>query len=224
MSTSRKNIFQIIFIICIIIIIISIYFLFDSFLLNSFSAQEISHFVNSFGIFAILIFGIIYVGVSLTGFSAVVLTILAGTLFGLWLGLIIVTISATISASIAFYISRFFAYRFSGGEKIHNKTIQSFIEKIEKNCEKNGFTTIAVLRLSFLPYIPLSYASGLVKTLKFRDFILATFLTNIFGSFVFIVLGASFTQSWPLFVGAVILVLLFTVISKYLKRRFEKEN
>lgn len=100
-----------------------------------------------------------------------------------------------------------------------SKPLQSIVNVIEKNCKDNGFTAIAILRLSFMPYIILSYAAGLVKTLRFRDFILATFLTNIFGSFVFIILGASLTQSWPLFIVAVVLVLLFTILSKHLKSK-----
>ncbi|MFT4244563.1 MAG: TVP38/TMEM64 family protein [Candidatus Woesearchaeota archaeon] len=217
MNFNKKNIIWGLFITFIIIILISIHFLFDEI-----SVEGIIQFVRSFGIFSIVIFALIYIGISLTGFSAVVLTVLAGTLFGLWLGLIVVVISATISAGIGFYISRFLSHKFIQKGKIHNKTIQSFVEKIEKNCEQNGFITIAILRLSFLPYIPLSYATGLVKTLKFRDFILATFLTNIFGSFVFIVLGASLTQSWPLFVGAIILLILFMWVPKVIKKIEEK--
>lgn len=162
--------------------------------LNFFSlldVNKIQSIVESSGIYAPIVFGVLYIGVTLTGVSAAFFTVLAGTLFGAVNGLIIVVLSATIAAAISFYIARFFRSKFLESKKSKkNKNILSnLIKKIEMNAKKNGFVTISILRLSFLPYIPLSYASGLVKNLKFSDFILATLITNVFGSFVFIFLG-----------------------------------
>lgn len=179
--------------------------------------ENLENFINSLGSWAIFVFFILYVVVTLFGFSAAVFTILAGTLFGVVNGLIIVVLAATLSASIAFFITRYFSKYFNEG-KIKNKTVKNLVDKIEVQAEKNGFVAICILRLSFLPYIPLSYASGLVKNLKMRDFVLATFLTNIFGSFVFIFLGASLMQSIPLFLLAIVLVLLFFQVPKLVKK------
>lgn len=183
------------------------------------SLENLENFIDSLGSSAIFVFFILYVVVTLFGFSAAVFTILAGTLFGVKEGLIIVVLAATVAATIAFSISRYFSKYLDEG-KIKNKTMKNLIEKIEVQAKKNGFVAICILRLSFLPYIPLSYASGLVKNLKARDFILATFLTNIFGSFVFIFLGASLMESIPLFLLAIVLVLLFLQVPKLVKKYF----
>lgn len=186
------------------------------------NVENIKNFVNSFGPYSMTVFVLIYILITLFGFSAAIFTILAGTLFGVGWGLFLVVVAATVAAGIAFYIARYFSHKLASGT-IKNKTMQNIISKIEKNCEKNGFMAIAILRLSFMPYIPLSYGAGVVKTLKFRDFILATFLTNIFGSFVFIFLGASITQSLPLFIGAIILLILFMQTPKLIKK-WEKKK
>ena len=187
--------------------------------------DKVKAFVESFGILAPIAYGLFYIAITLLGISAAAFTILAGVIFGTFKGLIIVVIAATIAATIAFFISRYFKDKFfsNKNKKTDEGFMKKMIEKIEDNCEKRGFATIAILRLSFLPYMPLSYASGLVKKLKATDFILATFLTNIFGSFVFIFLGASITESIPLFLGAIILLILFLQVPKIIKK-FEKKN
>ncbi|MCH8520202.1 MAG: VTT domain-containing protein [Nanoarchaeota archaeon] len=199
------------------LILLFILILIGNFIFEIITFEIIETFLEPFGSYSMIIFALLYIIITLFGFSAVVFTVLAGTLFGIGWGLVIVVIAATLASGIAFYIARYFSTIFFKGE-IKNQALHNLIEKIEKNCDKNGFTTIVILRLSFMPYIPLSYAAGLVKTLKFRDFILATFITNIFGSFVFIVLGASITKSWYVFVGAIMLVLLFTQFPKLIKK------
>lgn len=179
-----------------------------------FQLERLREFIEGFGMWGIVVYMLIYMVVILTNLPASVFTILAGLLFGVWQSLIAVVIAATISATIAFYIGRFL---FSSTD-FRNRKAREIIKKIEKNAEKNGFTAIAVLRLSFLPYMPLSYAAGLVKNLKAKDFVLATALTNIFGSFVFIFLGASLEESLPLFVFAIILVILFSQTPKVIKK------
>ena len=185
---------------------------------NLFNIESIRAIVEGTGIFAPLIFMILYVIISLFGVSAAAMTILAGTLFGLVEGLIIVVIAATVSATIAFYVARYFSKRFIK-KKIEDKNLfDKLVDRIDKTAEKKGFMTIAILRLSFMPYIPLSYAAGLVKSLKSIDFVLATFITNIFGSFVFIFLGASIVESLPLFILAIILLILFLQLPKLIKK------
>lgn len=176
------------------------------------STDKISTFISSFGIFGPLVFGLLYIIISLFGISAAALTILAGVLFSLPVAMSVVVISATIVATLGFLISRYFSkYLPNKGSKL--------VKKIEEKCEKNGFLAIAVLRLLFLPYMPLSYAAGLVKKLKLRDFVLATFLTNIFGSFFFIFLGYSLTKSLPYVIVAIILLIGFFQIPKLLKKK-----
>lgn len=203
------------------IIIIGVIILQKSF--NIVNVNAIEEFINSFGPLGATVFFILYIIITLFGFSAAIFTVLAGTLFGVKWGLILVVGAATLSATIAFFIARKFSKSMLDNRKINNKTVHNIVTKIEKTAQDKGFMTIAILRLSFLPYIPLSYAAGLVKNLKSRDFILATFITNIFGSFVFIFLGASIMENLPLFLGAIVLVVAFSQLPKLIKKYMKKE-
>jgi len=190
-----------------------------------FQIEHIKSFVESLGFWGPLVFALIYIIVTIVGISAAAFTILAGVIFGVFNGLLIVVISATISAMIAFYIARTLKDKLfsnKGKKNSNSKIIKNLILKVENSFENNGFLAISILRLSFMPYIPLSYAAGFVNKLKARDFFLATFITNIFGSFVFIYLGNSITQSIPIFLGAIILLVLFMQIPKFIKKK--KEN
>jgi len=180
------------------------------------SFDELNTFMSQLGMLGPIVFIILYVILILVGFSSAILSTTAGLLFGLIKGYIIVNIAAIIGSSIAFYIGRIFHKKFDKLENV--KKLDFIIKKIKKNAKKNGFATIFTLRLAFIPYIWLSYLGGLVKELKFKDFFWATFITNLFGSFVFIFLGFSITQSLPIFILAIILVIIFNLIL----RRYNK--
>jgi uncharacterized membrane protein YdjX (TVP38/TMEM64 family) len=198
-------------------IIISLIFIGGLLYINSLQLLDIEKMqsvIKNFGVYGPLVFMAMYIGISLMGISAASLTILAGLLFDLPTAMITVVISATIAAYIAFVITRYFSQYIT----IKNANIQKFIDQIEEKSEKNGFLVISTLRLTFLPYILLSYAAGFVKKLKATDFVLATFFTNIFGSFFFIYLGFSVTQSLPFFIGAIVLLILFLQTPKIMKK------
>lgn len=197
-----------------ITILILIYVLFKKF--HLLDIDFLKSYVKSLGIFGPLAFIVIYIIFALTSFPATVLTISAGIIFGLWYGLLYVVIAATLAATIAFYIARYYREKFIE-DRFKSKTFKKIVTKIEDHAEKRGFFIITILRLSFMPFIPLSYASGLVKKLKAKDFILATILTDIIGSFVFIYLGFSITKSIPYFLLGVCLLILFLHIPKLVK-------
>ena len=178
------------------------------------SIENIRYVVQETGPWGVLVFMLLYIIVPVTNIPASIFTIAAGVLFDLPVALTGVVIAATIAASIGFFIARHFSAWLVG----KTGRFTWLIRRIERAADSNGFVGIAVLRLSFLPYMPLSYAAGLVRTLRARDFILATFLTNIFGGFVFIALGASFTRSIPLFLGAIVLVILFMQVPKIMHK------
>ncbi|MGM5487495.1 MAG: TVP38/TMEM64 family protein [Nanobdellota archaeon] len=173
--------------------------------------ENLRYLVDATEPWGVVVFVLIYIAITLTNIPASIFTISAGVLFDLPVALAAAVIASTTSAIIAFFIAR---HLFGDAGRFAWLT-----KKIEEQAASNGFTTVAILRLSFLPYMPLSYAAGLVKNLRARDFILATFLTNIHGNFIFIILGASFTESLPWFLAAIVLVLSFTqgprLIRKY---------
>jgi uncharacterized membrane protein YdjX (TVP38/TMEM64 family) len=174
-----------------------------------------------------LFFILIYFGVSISGVSALPLTILAGTLFGLFEGLLYVIIATTLSGSISFYIARYFrefVFRKKSGEK-NKGVIRNIVNKIENNAKKRGFGIIFILRMSFVPYIMLSYASGFVKNLRFRDYILATIITNVIINFVLIFFGFSITKNLELAIVSTLFIIgLFLLVQFYIKRKKIKKK
>ncbi|MEX0668807.1 MAG: VTT domain-containing protein [Candidatus Saccharimonadales bacterium] len=175
-------------------------------------------FVEDLGFMGIFVYGLIYFILSLVGISTAVLTVFAGTLFGVVLGMGVAITAATASATVAFYVARYakkrLRTRFGG-----RNTNQGIVHRIESTADTSGFSTIALMRLSFLPYIPVSYGAGLVDSLRFHHFFWATFLKNIFGAFVFVFLGASFREGLPFFLAAVALVIVYMLLSKRIKRK-----
>ena len=226
MEESRRKKYVVVGIV-ILVVAAAIYFLRNTSVLDFNYLEEL---IESSGPLAPVVFGLFYVLITIFGVSAAWLTILAGTLFGPLEGLVIVVVSATISATLAFYIARYFREKFLSSSKIKDKRgrLREMVRKIESLSENHGFRAVVVLRLSFLPYILLSYAAGLVKNLRARDFILATLITNVFGSFFFIYFGdrlgsvisgdADMVTVLTLVVSVVLLVLFILFVPKVMKR------
>lgn len=75
--------------------------------------------------------------------------------------------------------------------------------------------------------MPLSYAAGLVRTAKLRDFALATFLTNIIGGFVFVYFGdqlGSGLKNLLLPASLIIISLLIPRIIRWWQARDQKDK
>ena len=173
-------------------------------------------FIQQFGFFGPIIYGLLYLVLTLVFFPASILTILGGVIFGTLLGMVYTIIAATLAATVAFYIAKFF-----GSGVVERFLKGTTLGTLDKKLEKGGFYTLALLRLLYIPYMPLSYAAGLSK-LKARDFVLATFLTNIPGSFAFSYLGGSLGDPRSL-IFAVVLVVITLMIPKIVKK-FQKKK
>ena len=85
---------------------------------ENFNSENITNFLEQYGIFAPLIFIFIYALATVLFLPGLILTILAGVLFGPILGTISAIIGATIGASLAFLNARYIA----------NEKVESLIE------------------------------------------------------------------------------------------------
>ena len=173
-----------------------------------------------FGMLASLVFAVIYIVVGILFFPLSILSIAAGTIFGLWQGLIIVLIAATIAAALSFIIARQFSNFIPKAQK---GIIQKMQKKLEGYLQKNTFQAIFVLRLLYLPYGVLSFAAGLVKSCKFWPFVWATFLTNIVGSFVLVYFGDQLGKGLEALIIPVILIALSLSIPYLTKKLIKKK-
>jgi uncharacterized membrane protein YdjX (TVP38/TMEM64 family) len=150
-----------------------------------------------------LIYVTAYAFRSLILFPASILTITAGLLFGPWLGILLTMIGENISANISFVVGRYFTadllkYLIS---KKH------FVPRLTCKIQDNGFLTVLIMRLTFLPFDLVGYSSGAM----------ATVIGTIPGLLTFVFLGGSFLDLRYLILAAAFLT-IGLAISFWLKK------
>ncbi len=143
--------------------------------------QELSGFIDSFGVISPIIFILIYAILVAFLFPATILTFIGAALFGIK-GFIFNLIGASIGASLSFLIARGLGKDFV--EKIFKN------KKLYANLENNGFNTIFILRLiPIIPFNVLDYIAGITK-IKFKDYFFATLIGMMPGAFIYTYLFA----------------------------------
>jgi len=183
---------------------------------------QIRDYILSFGSFAPIVFIILFTIVPLTLFPDAILAIAGGLIFGLYEGSIYIMIGALCGSTLSFYIARWYGSWIK--EKLKNET---FLD-IDKNIKKNGFLIIFLLRLvPLVPFDIISYSAGF-SSIKYRDFILATFIGIIPGVVVYANIGAeslnlgssSFYFSIAFLIGLIVVSMMF---KNKLKKRFQED-
>lgn len=170
---------------------------------------NIFNFIKWTGMYWPLVFILIYTVSIMFLLPATIFTILWWALFGLYWGTFYVVIAATAWATIGFYISR---ANFKDKEfTSKNKIISQIIAKIKSYSQKKWFQSILILRLLYLPYMPVSYAAWLIKELKFVDFIMATIITNILSSSIFVFLWDQL-KNWPQALTIPVILIIITLL------------
>lgn len=150
---------------------------------------------------------------SLIFFPASVLTAIAGLLFGAWLGIGLTIIGENISANISFVVGRYFG----AGFLQRLGTLNKIFPRIECQISKNGFMSVLMMRLMYLPFDFVGYSSG-VCNIRQQDFALGTFIGTIPGLITFVMLGSAINNLKNGGV-AIIIFLLGLILSRYLKKR-----
>jgi len=135
--------------------------------------------------FGPLLYIVVYLLRPLILFPASLLTILGGSVFGLWPGFLYVLIAGTLSAVIPYGIGRWFSNG-AAPEPAGASVIQRFIHMLRRN----PFQAVLTMRLIYLPYDAVSLIAGSLR-IPFIVFIVATGLGNLAGTLSFVSLGAS---------------------------------
>ncbi len=184
--------------------------------------ENITAWIESFGHWGPLVYMVLYYVAILFFLPATVFTILAGLLFGKFWGSVYVVIAATLSAQTAFYITRYLgsdaAQKFSKDKRGMSALIEKIRNQCEKKCKLYGFRTFFIMRCLFLPYIPLSYAAGLIKTAKASDFFFATLVTNMIFSPAFVYFGDQLSEGPKALILPVILIGLVLSMPRIVKK------
>jgi uncharacterized membrane protein YdjX (TVP38/TMEM64 family) len=168
---------------------------------------------------------LIYIGVYLARplvlFSATVLTVVGGIVFGPVLGVIYTVIGANGSALVAYLVGRFF-----GNEQL-GEGGAGILAKYVTRLRENSFLTVMTLRFLFVPYDLVNYLAGFLR-INWRAFLLATALGSLPGTLAFVLFGASFQGDlaaaefkfdWRAFAASAVIFAFSIGLSRYFKRR-----
>ena len=131
-----------------------------------------------------LLYILIYTLRPLVFFSAVLLTLAGGFVFGSFWGIVYTLIGSNAGASLAFFLGRLF------GGGIAKLEEQAWLQRWLGPMRHNSFETVLLMRFMFLPYDLVNYAAGLLR-IHYGAFLLATVLGSLPGTLSFVLAGAS---------------------------------
>jgi len=156
---------------------------------ESFDNENIKNLLENYGSFAPFIFIFIYAIATVLFLPGLILTILAGALFGPFFGTVYAISGATLGATLAFLNARYLSYG-----KIEKMIEGSKLEFIKKSVEEEGWKFVAFTRLvPLFPFNLLNYSFGLTK-IKLSEYIWSSFLFMIPGTLGYVYLGFTGTE------------------------------
>jgi uncharacterized membrane protein YdjX (TVP38/TMEM64 family) len=134
------------------------------------SIPRFADWVSGNGAMGALLFGLGYIAAVVAFVPGSLLTMAAGTIFGLASGTAIVFLAATLGASAAFLVSRYLARPLVERRLAGNQRFAA----IDRAIGQEGRKIVFLLRLSPLfPFNILNYLLGLTQV-RFRDYVLAS--------------------------------------------------
>ena len=148
--------------------------------------------------------------------GAVILTLAAGAIFGLWLGTLIVSFASAIGASLAFLSSR---YILRGWVKAR---FGKRVAAIDRGIEKDGASYLLTLRLiPAFPFFLINLAMGLT-TMRLVTFYFVSQIGMLPGTVIFVNAGTRLAAIdspgdvlSPALIGSFVLLGLFPLIAKF---------
>lgn len=152
-----------------------------------FDVQLFTSFIQQYEGYVEVIFVAIYTILTVVGIPGTVLTIVGGSLFGLWHGTLISIISATLGAWASFVAARYFLQNFAQQRFSKNKLLTKFQTAVLK--QPFGFVLTTRL-IPISPFNLVNYLFGLT-TVNWFDYTFATFIGVIPGSFAYTWIGVS---------------------------------
>lgn len=178
-----------IFIVLFVVILLVVFYMagLEKYLSLDFLKLRISEFIdyyNAHKFFVISVYAAIYILVTALAMpGAAVLTLAGGAVFGVYIGTAVVSIASTTGAALSFAGAR---YLFR--EWIETKYKNNLV-KFNDGIDKNAFNYILFLRLvPLFPFFLINLVLGLTRV-KFKTYILTSWIGMLPGTFVFIYAG-----------------------------------
>lgn len=131
--------------------------------------------------FGPLIYILIYTLRPLTFFSAVIVTLIGGAIWGPWGGTLFAIIGSNMSATLAYWFGRVFG---SG------VLPEGMVERYTRRLQANAFSAILTMRLIYLPYDLVNYLAGFLRV-PYRPYLLGSVIGALPGTLTFTLAGAS---------------------------------
>ena len=143
--------------------------------------------VHTLGPMGVVAYAFVYIAATITLFPASLLTLAAGFLYGPLWGTLLVSPVSVLASTLAFLLGRSVAR-----ERIKHRIEQNpRFAAVDAAVGQNGFKVVFLLRLSpIFPFTLLNYALGLTRV-RLRDFVLASFLGMLPGTFLYVYFGSS---------------------------------
>ena len=142
--------------------------------------------IDRLGIWGPLIFIAAYIAATVAFLPASILTLGAGTAFGVVHGTIYVSIASTLSAGIAFLIGRYGARKWIAAKIEGNARFAAIDEAVAKE----GWKIVVLTRLSpVFPFVLLNYAFGLTKV-RFPHYFLASWIGMLPATVLYVYIGS----------------------------------
>ncbi|GAB4428285.1 MAG: hypothetical protein OHK0015_11030 [Chloroflexi bacterium OHK40] len=178
-----------------------------------------------------LLYILIYTVRPLAFFSAVVVTLLGGAIWGPLWGTLFVVLGSNLSATLAYGFGRVFGQGVlpTGETGTRARGAGHYAERLRAN----AFTTVLVMRLIYLPYDLVNYLAGFLRV-PYQPYLLASVLGSLPGTLTFVLAGASLDiddifagnfsiaaiNPWTLLLSAVLFV-AGLVVARRLRRQEE---
>jgi uncharacterized membrane protein YdjX (TVP38/TMEM64 family) len=150
--------------------------------------EDLSEFLGQFrgSVWGPVVFAAVYAVVCLV-LPGSLITLAAGSLFGVVVGTIVVSLASVTCASIAFWLGRTLARSLVEKRLAGNPRFRA----LDQAVATGGFKIVLLTRLSPLfPFTLLNYAFGLTKV-RFRDYVLASWIGMLPGTVMYVYLGST---------------------------------
>jgi uncharacterized membrane protein YdjX (TVP38/TMEM64 family) len=144
-------------------------------------------FIQQYEGYVEILFIAIYTALTVIGVPGTVLTIVGGSLFGIWYGTIISVISATFGALFAFWTARYLFRDLAQRKLSQSKRLTKYQTAVLK---QPFFFVLTTRLIPISPYNLVNYLFGLTS-INWFDYTLATFIGVIPGSFAYTWIGKS---------------------------------
>jgi uncharacterized membrane protein YdjX (TVP38/TMEM64 family) len=152
---------------------------------RSLTPQGIKDTIDSFGVLSVLTYLLASLVRPLLFLPVSPFTVAGGFIFGMWWGLLWALLGATLSAVFIFFLSRYIMHDFV------TDSLKGRYPAVDKMLEGRGWSFMLFLRMiPVLPFDLVSCFAG-VSHMKFRDFLIGTFIGEVPGAIVLVMLGSS---------------------------------